>query len=326
MKFGQWTIAACAIIAAALPAHAQDAAANYPNRIVSLVSPYPAGGMNDVVSRIVGERLAATWKATVVVDNKAGANGNIGAAYAARSPADGYTLLMANGATHGANPALYTNLDYDAVKDFKGVSNVTSSPIVLIVNPKSPFKTVKDLVEYAKANPGKVTFGSSGVGSTGHLAGESFNKAAGISAVHVPYRGDSPAITDVMTDTITMSFITYGSVLSQLEGGAVRALAKATNEKSSILPDVPSFISLDYKDFVFATWFSIVTPAGTPDPIVNKLSSGIQEALRQKPVIDRLLVLGAEPQPSSPAEADKFIRDQIDRTGRMVKELGIAIN
>lgn len=326
MLFRDFAIAACALLVTTLQAHAQDTAANYPNRTITIVSPFPAGGMNDVVSRIIGERLNSAWKHPVVIDNKAGANGNIGAAFVARAAPDGYTLLMANGATHGANPALYPNLGYDAIKDFKAVSNVTSSPIVLIVNPKSPFKTLNDLVEYAKANPGKLTFGSSGVGGTGHLSGESLNKAAGIKTIHVPYRGDSPAITGVMTDTVTMAFVTYGSVLSQLGGGAVRALAKATDKNSIILPDVPSFDSLGYKNFVFATWFSVVVPAGTPDPIIEKLSKGIQDALHEKPVIDRLLVLGAEPQPSSPAKASEFIHNQVDHLGRLVKELGITIN
>lgn len=318
--------AACAFFLAALPACAEDAAERYPGRAITIVSPYPAGGMNDIVSRIVAEGLNSDWKQPVVVDNRSGANGNIGAAAVAHATGDGYTLLMANGATHGANPALYANLGYDAIKDFKAVANITSSPIVLIVNPKSPFKTVEDLVRYAKENPGKVTFGSSGTGGTGHISGASFSKLTGINAVHIPYRGDTPAITDVMSGNITMAFITYGSVLSQLNAGAVRALAKATDKTSAILPDVPSLDSLGYKNFVFATWFSVVAPAGTPDPVINKLSGAIQDVLRQKTVVDRLLVLGAEPQGSGPAEAERFIHSEIERAGRLVRDLGIAIN
>jgi tripartite-type tricarboxylate transporter receptor subunit TctC len=308
----------------ATAATAQDT--SYPNRIVSIVSPFPAGGMNDIVSRIVGERLNELWKQPVVIDNRAGANGGIGAVAVSRAPGDGYTLLMANGATHGSNPALYPKLGYDAIKDFKAVANVTSSPIVLIVNPNSPLKSVDDLIKFAKANPDKVNYGSSGVGSTGHITGESFNKAAGIKALHIPYRGDTPAATDVMSGQITMAFVTYGSIIGQLEGGSVRALAKATNEKSIILPNVPTMAKLGYKDMIFATWFAIMAPAGTPDDVVSKLNTGVRDLLSDPSVVDRLAKLGAEPQIASPQETSTFVDGEIERMGRLVKDLQISLN
>jgi tripartite-type tricarboxylate transporter receptor subunit TctC len=308
----------------ATAATAQDT--SYPNRIVSIVSPFPAGGMNDIVSRIVGERLNELWKQPVVIDNRAGANGGIGAVAVSRAPGDGYTLLMANGATHGSNPALYPKLGYDAIKDFKAVANVTSSPIVLIVNPNSPLKSVDDLIKFAKANPDKVNYGSSGVGSTGHITGESFNKAAGIKALHIPYRGDTPAATDVMSGQITMAFVTYGSIIGQLEGGSVRALAKATNEKSIILPNVPTMAKLGYKDMIFATWFAIMAPAGTPDDVVSKLNTGVRDLLSDPSVVDRLAKLGAEPQIASPKETSAFVDGEIERMGRLVKDLQISLN
>jgi tripartite-type tricarboxylate transporter receptor subunit TctC len=314
------------VCAASFGATAKAQNTNYPDHNITIVSPFPAGGMNDVVSRIVGERLNEFWKQSVIVDNRAGANGGIGAAAVARAPGDGYTLLMANGATHGSNPALYPNLGYDPIRDFKAVANVTSSPLVMIVKPDSPFKTVADLVKFAKEYPSKSTFGSSGIGSTGQLTGESFNKAAGINALHVPYRGDSPAVTDVMSGNITMAFITYGSIIGQLEGGAVRALAKATNEKSSILPNTPTMASLGYRDVVFATWFAIMAPAGTPDAVVTKLNSGVRELLSDRAVVDRLAKLGAEPQISSPEETAAFVDGEIDRLGRLVKELKLTTN
>jgi tripartite-type tricarboxylate transporter receptor subunit TctC len=325
MKFRNVLLLALTGLASiATVAKAQDTA--YPNRIINIVSPFPAGGMNDVVSRIVGERLNDLWKQPVVIDNRAGANGGIGAVAVSRAPGDGYMLLMANGATHGSNPALYPKLGYDAIKDFKAVANVTSSPIVLVVSPNSPLKTVDDLIKFAKANPDKVSFGSSGVGSTGHITGESFNKAAGIKALHIPYRGDTPAVTDVMSGNITMAFITYGSIISQLEGGSVRALAKATDEKSTILPNIPTMTKLGYKDMIFATWFAIMAPAGTPDDVVSKLNTGIRDLLRDPSVVDRLAKLGAEPQIASPKETAAFVDGEIDRMGRLVKDLQISLN
>jgi tripartite-type tricarboxylate transporter receptor subunit TctC len=233
---------------------------------------------------------------------------------------------MANGATHGSNPALYPKLGYDAIKDFKAVANVTSSPIVLIVNPNSPLKSVDDLIKFAKANPDKVSYGSSGVGSTGHITGESFNKATGIKALHIPYRGDTPAATDVMSGQITMAFVTYGSIIGQLEGGSVRALAKATNEKSIILPNVPTMAKLGYKDMIFATWFAIMAPAGTPDDVVSKLNAGVRDLLSDPSVVDRLAKLGAEPQIASPQETSAFVDGEIERMGRLVKDLQISLN
>jgi tripartite-type tricarboxylate transporter receptor subunit TctC len=325
MKFRNVTMLALTCLASiATAATAQDT--SYPNRIVSIVSPFPAGGMNDIVSRIVGERLNELWKQPVVIDNRAGANGGIGAVAVSRAPGDGYTLLMANGATHGSNPALYPKLGYDAIKDFKAVANVTSSPIVLIVNPNSPLKSVDDLIKFAKANPDKVNYGSSGVGSTGHITGESFNKAAGIKALHIPYRGDTPAATDVMSGQITMAFVTYGSIIGQLEGGSVRALAKATNEKSIILPNVPTMAKLGYKDMIFATWFAIMAPAGTPDDVVSKLNTGVRDLLSDPSVVDRLAKLGAEPQIASPQETSTFVDGEIERMGRLVKDLQISLN
>lgn len=316
---------ASAVLLTGASAAAAQTATDFPNRTITIVSPFPAGGMNDIVSRMVAERLGV-WKQSAIVENKGGANGGIGATAVARSPADGHTLLMANGATHGSNLALYSNLGYHPITDFRAVGNVTSSPVLLVVSPKSSFNSVADVVKYAKDNPGKVTWGSSGTGSTGHLSGEILKKAAGIEATHVAYRGDTPALTDVLSGNITMALITYGSVLGLVESGDLRVLAKATDKNSTILPKVSTMEELGFKDFVFSTWFALVTPAGTPDSTVKKINDEVRTMLTEKTTVAKLATLGAEPQISTPQQADTFIKAQVDRIGTLVKELGLKVN
>lgn len=307
---------------AGAPSASAQGTTEFPTRTITIVSPFLPGGMNDVVSRMVAERLGKLGQ-HAIVENKPGANGTVGAVAVKNAPADGHTMLMGNGATHGTNLALYPNLPYHPIEDFTAVGNVTSSPILLVVKSDSPFNSVADLIKFAKENPGKVTWGTSGTGSTGHLAGEIFKRAAVIDATHVPYRGDTPAVTDVLSGNITMGIITYGSVLGLVQSGTLRVLAKATAKGSTVLPNVPSMEDLGYKGFVFSTWFALVAPANSPKVAVKKINDELRNILRDPAVVSKLATLGAEPNISTPEETETYIKGQVERLGAIVRELNL---
>jgi tripartite-type tricarboxylate transporter receptor subunit TctC len=257
------------------------------------------------------------------VDNRAGANGIVGADVVAKSPADGYTLLMGNGATHGVNTTLYSNLPYDAIKDFTPVAMVGSVPIVLIASVSMPFKTIPELIAYSKANPGKLSFGTSGQGGTAHIAGEKFKLATGVDAIHVPYKGDSPALTDVLAGQIPLSFISVTSVLPHLKSGRMRILAVANAKRGATIPDVPTFAEAGVKEMEFSTWFAVVAPAGTPKDVVARLNQEISKAVLSPELKEKFLTQGAEPAASTPEELDAFIKSEIAKLGKIIRHLGI---
>ena len=298
------------------------AAQGYPAKPIRFIVPYPAGGPLDTVARLLGSKLAESMKQPVVVDNKPGAGGNIGADFVAKSPPDGYTILMGAVATHAINPSLYASIPYDPVRDFIPVTQVASTPNVLVVNPSIPASNVREFIAYAKANPGKLNFGSGSTGSAGHLAGELFNTMAGVRMVHVPYKGAGPAMQDLVGGQIQLMFDNLASSLGQIKAGRVKALAVTTAKRTSLAPDLPTISESGLPGFDISTWFGIFVPAKTPQPIVDKLHAELVRALAMPDVREAMIKLGAEPVGSSPQEFAAYIKSEADKYAKLVKASG----
>ncbi len=298
--------------------HAQT----YPSKPIRFVVPYPAGGPLDTVARLLGQRVSEAVKQPVVVDNKPGAGGNIGADAVAKSPPDGYTILMGAVATHAINPTLYASMPYDAVRDFASITQVASTPNVLVVNPAVPATSVREFIAYAKANPGKLNFGSGSTGSAGHLAGELFKAMAGIEMTHVPYKGAAPAMNDLIGGQIQLMFDNLASSLGQVRAGRVRALAVTTARRSALAPELPTIAESGLPDFDISTWFGVFAPAGTPREVLDRLQAEFTRALSIPEVRDRMLSLGAEPVGNRPEEFAAYIRAESDKYARVIRASG----
>jgi tripartite-type tricarboxylate transporter receptor subunit TctC len=294
-------------LAALLPAVA--AAQAWPARPVKMIVPFPAGGATDVVARLLGQKLGEAWGQSVVIENRAGAGGNVGGEAAAHSPADGYTLFMASGSIVTANPYMYKSLPYDPTKDFVAITNVASGPQVVIVNPDGPFKTLQDLLAYGKANPGKLTFGSAGVGTQTHLAGENFAYSAGIDMTHVPYRGEAYAITDVMGGQISLAVINLSASINFIKQGRLRALAVTSKERNAQVPDVPAAAEA-VPGFENAGWFGLLAPTGTPREVVDKVYRDSAKILATDEFRAQLAKLAMVPVGNTPAEFATAIREE----------------
>ena len=294
----------------------------YPAKPIRFVVPYPAGGPLDTVARLLGQKVAESTKQPVIVDNKPGAGGNIGADAVAKSPPDGYTILMGAVATHAINPTLYAGIPYDAAKDFIAVTQVASTPNVLVVNPSVPASNVREFIAYAKAHPGKLNFGSGSTGSAGHLAGELFKTMAGVEMTHVPYKGAAPAMNDLIGGQIQLMFDNLASSLGQVKAGRIRALAVTTAKRTPLAPDLPTIAESGLPGFDISTWFGIFVPAGTPRDVVAKLHAEFTAALAMPDVRERMLSLGAEPVGNSPAQFADYIRAEADKYARVIKASG----
>ena len=298
------------------------AADTYPSKPIRFVVPYPAGGPLDTIARLLGQKVSESVKQPVVVDNKPGAGGNIGADAVAKSPADGYTILMGAVATHAINPTLYASIPYDPVRDFIPVTQVASTPNVLVVNPSVPAASVREFIAYAKANPGKLNFGSGSTGSAGHLAGELFKTMAGVEMTHVPYKGAAPAMNDLVGGQIQLMFDNLASSLGQVKAGRVRALAVTTARRTSLAPDLPTIAESGLPGFDINTWFGIFVPANTPREVVERLHAQFTRALALPDVKERMLALGAEPVGSRPDEFAAYIRAEGEKYARLIKASG----
>ena len=294
----------------------------WPSKPIHFIVPYPAGGPVDAVARMLGQKVGDALHQPVVVENKAGAGGNIGADFVAKSPADGYTILMGAVATHAINPTLYPSIPYDAARDFAPVTQVAATPNVLVVNPALPVKSVKELIDYARKNPGRLNFGSGSTGSAGHLAGELMKSMAGIDMTHVPYKGAAPAMQDLLAGRLDLMFDNLASAQAQIKAGKVRALAVTTAQRSPLAPDLPTVGESGLPGFDINTWFGVFAPARTPPAIVQRLHDTFAAALALPDVRERMLALGAEPVASTPKEFAAYIDAEATKYARLVKASG----
>ncbi|WP_406624717.1 Bug family tripartite tricarboxylate transporter substrate binding protein [Acidovorax sp. SDU_ACID1] len=302
-----------------LPSAMAESANDFPSKPITIVVPFSAGGTTDILARLIGQKLTERWKVAVVVDNKLGAGGNIGTAQVARSAPDGYTLVMGTIGTHAINPSLYATMPYDALKDFAPITRTAMVPNALVVNASAPFNSVKELIAYGKANPGKLTFGSSGQGSTLQMSGELFKMMTQVDMVHVPYKGSAPAVADLMGNQISMIFDNMPSALPHVKAGKFKALAVTSGTRVPQLADVPTMVEAGVPDYEVMSWFGLWAPARTPAPIVEKLNRAIVEILRTPEVQQKISEQGAVPSADTPAEFDSFIRAETEKWNKVVK-------
>jgi len=315
---------ALAAAAAALPLAAS--AQNYPTKPITIVVPFAAGGTTDILARLVGQHLSTELGQPVVVENKAGAGGNIGAALAAKAPADGHTLFMGTVGTHAINASLYKKLPYDPIKDFAPLTRVAMVPNLLVAHPSQPFKTVQEMIAYAKANPGKINFGSPGNGASPHLSGELFKSMAKVDMVHVPYKGSAPAVSDLLGGQISIMFDNLPSVIPHVRSGKLRAIAISTAKRSADLPDVPTIAEAGVSGYEATSWFGLFAPAATPAPVLSKISAALSKVLANAEVKKKIDDQGGEPANETPAQFADFIQKETLKWGKVVKESGASLD
>ncbi len=301
-------------------------AQSYPSKPITLVVPFTVGGTTDILARLVGQQLSERLKQRVIVENRPGAGANIGTAQVARAAPDGYTLLMGTIGTHAINQSLYKNLTFDPIKDFAPVTRVAMVPNVLVVNPSLPVKSVQELIAYGKANPGKLTFASAGSGSSIHLSGELFKSMTGVNMLHVPYKGSSPAVTDLIGGQVTTMFDNLPSSMPHIKSGKLRAVAVTSAKRSPSLPDVPTVAEAGLSGYEATSWFGILAPAGTPAPIINQLNTQIVQALSDPEVRKQMAEQGAEPHPEKPDEFAAFIGSETAKWAKVVKDSGATVD
>lgn len=305
---------------------AAPAQAAYPVKAIRIIVAYTPAGTTDILARALGQKLTEAWSQPVIVDNRPGANGTIGTELAAKAPADGYTLLMATAATHAINPTLYPNLRYDAIKDFAPISLVATVPNIVVVHPSLPVKTVKELIAYAKANPGKLSHGSPGIGSTGHLSAELFKSMTGIQMTHVAYKGSAPTLQDLMSGQLQVVIDNIPPYLPQVKAGKIRALAVTPAKRSPAAPQLPTVAEAGVEGYEAATWFGLFAPAGTPPDVVAKLAAETRRILELPDVRERLLGLGAQPAPSTPEEFARFVQAEITKWAKVIRDANVTLN
>jgi tripartite-type tricarboxylate transporter receptor subunit TctC len=307
-----------AVAIAAMPAWAQD----FPSRPVTIVVGYTPGATSDLLARTVGERLNAAWGQSVIVDNRSGVGGNIAAGYVARAPADGYTLLVGTDAILTSNVFLYKNAPFDPVKDFAPITNAGANIICLAVHVDLPVKSVAELIAYAKANPGKLQYGSSGIGSPHHLAGELLRQKTGIEVVHVPYRGGGATINDLIGGHIKVAFLSLSTAVPHLSSGKIKIVAVVEKTRYAAMPDVPT-IGETVPGFEMSSWLGFLAPAATPAPLIARLNEAMVKVLTTDAVKDKLATLGLVVAPSTPAELAAVIKEGLAVRGQLVKAANI---
>ena len=300
-------------------------AQDYPSRPIGLIVPFPPGGPTDVLARIVAPRLAERLGQTVVVDNKPGASGMIGADMVAKAAPDGYTLLV-NASIHVINPSLYPKTTYDAIADFAPVSNLADVPLVLTVNPKLAARSVKELVALAKSSSAPLAFASAGNATSQHLSAEAFKMAAGVDLLHVPYKGSAPALTDLIGGQVQLMFDSLPSSMPFIKSGAIRPLAVTTSKRSSALPEVPTLAESGFPGFGISTWYGMWAPAATPPAVVQRLSREVAAIVRLPEVRERFGALGAEPVGNAPDEFAAFAKAELTKWNGIVKRSGAKVD
>jgi tripartite-type tricarboxylate transporter receptor subunit TctC len=302
------------------PAAAQD---SWPTKPITYVVPFPAGGTTDTLARIIGQKLSAALGQNVLVDNKPGAGGNIGSDFVAKAKPDGYTILGGTISSHAINASIYPKLAFDPVKNFAPITLIGTNPLVLIVSPSSPAKTVKDIIAEAKAKPGVLAYASAGNGTSQHLAGELLETLAKVDMVHVPYKGSAPAITDVMGGQVPMMFDTTVVAAPQIKGGKVRALGVSSTKRVKGWEDIPTIAETGVPGYEIVSWQGIFAPAGTPPEIVKRLNAEIVKILKMPDVHERLEGLGVDPVANTPEEFAAFQKAEIAKWAKVVKDAGI---
>jgi tripartite-type tricarboxylate transporter receptor subunit TctC len=319
---------AMAAIALADPAAAQGTTAgaqNYPAKPVRLVMPYPAGGPTDILGRLVAQKLTEAWGQNVLVDNRAGGAGMIGAVLAVKSPPDGYTLFLGGITTLAIAPFVQKDMPYDPLRDFIPVTQTTISPLMLMVHPSLPVKTVKEFVALAKARPGQVNYASSGQGGSGHLAGELFRSLTRVNIVHVPYRGAPPALTDLISGQVQSMFGTMLAAVPHVRSGKIRAVAVTGPQRSAAVPEVPNFAEAGFSNYDASSWNGILVPAGTLQAVVAKLSVDVVKVLRVPNVFDRLANDGPIPVGNTPQEFTAHIKSEQVKWSKVIREANVRI-
>ena len=319
-------LAAVSAIALPVSAHAQQTESNWPSKPLRWIVPFPPGGAMDAIARTLGDKASRTLGQAVVIENKPGAGGNIGADFVAKQPADGYTLMITS-IGMATNKPLYGKLSYDPAKDFAPVSLLAVVPNVLVTNSTLPnVRTVADLIAAAKKEPGKLTYASAGNGTSIHLAGETFNSLAKVDVLHVPYKGSGPAVSDLLGGQVNLMFDSITSAKPHIASGKLRALGVTTAKRSAALPDVPTIAEAGLPGYEVAPWFGVFMPAGTPKPIIDKMNAALIEAMKQPDVRARFQTIGAEPIGSTPEELGAHLARESARWSKLISERGIKLD
>jgi tripartite-type tricarboxylate transporter receptor subunit TctC len=318
-------LAAFAAAAIAFP-FADAARAAYPDHPIRLVVGVPAGGTTDLVARVVGEQMSRALGQPIVVENRGGAGGNIAAEMVAKAAPDGYTLFLAPIGTVAINPSLYDHIGFDPIRDFAPISQLTSLPMVMLVHPSVPAKNVKEFIAYAKAHPDSVTFASGGAGTSTHLAGELFKMKTGIHMTHVPYKGNSPAMADLLAGRVTVMFDQVATGLPQVRSGKLRALGVTTAQRSTVAPDIPTLAESGLAGFDVATWHGLVAPAATPGDVVATLNAAVHKALESSELREKFKASGIDPIATSPQQFGDFLKAELARWRDVVKASGAKVN
>ncbi len=317
-----------AVSVAALSIHTAQAqsADTYPNKPIKFIVPYAAGGASDVTSRLLAQAMSPSIGQTVIVENKTGAGGNIGTDFVAKSAPDGYTMLLAYTGPMAINPTLYKNIPFNPLKDFAAVTLVAEAPLLLGVHPSVPVKNVKELVEYARANPGKIFYGSSGTGGADHLAGDLFMQETGTKIVHVPYKGGAPALRDLVAGNTQMQFMTIPAAIPHIKDGRIRPLAILSNSRFELFPDVPTIAEAGLPGVYVNNTYGVAVPAGTPPAVVNKLNAELVKAVKSQDIVNRFKDLGLVPRYNTPEEFTQFMKDEHARWAKIVKDSGASVD
>ena len=319
-------VAAAMALVAGVAAPDASAQAAWPSKPIRIVVPFPPGGTTDILARAAAQKMAEAWKEQAVIDNRPGAGGNIGAELVAKAPADGYTMLMGTVGTHAINASLYAKMPYDHVKDFAPVILVAAVPNVMVVHPSVPAATVAEFIAWAKANPGKVNFASSGSGTSIHLAGELFKTQTGLAMTHVPYKGSAPAIADLIGGQVQVMFDNLPSALPQIRGGKLRALAVTSRERANALPDVPTVAESGLPGFEASSWFGLLAPTGTPREVVVRVNAEIARWLASSDAKDKLASQGAIAAGGTPEDFVSHIAAETAKWQKVVRESGAKVD
>jgi tripartite-type tricarboxylate transporter receptor subunit TctC len=323
MQLNRRQLVAAALAAACVPA---ALAQSYPAKAIKVIVPFPPGGGTDIIAREVTQKVAASTGWTFVIDNRPGAGGNLGVDTAAKSPADGYTLVLGQTSNLAINPSLYAKLPYNPLKDLAPIAMVATAPSAVVVAADAPYKTLGELISAAKAKPGYINFASPGNGTVAHLTGELFQKAAGVRFQHVPYKGTNQALNDVIGGQVQLYVASVPSVLQQIRNGKLRPLAVTSAKRVDDLPQTPTVAEAGYKGFEASTWFGFLAPAGTPKDIVARLNTELNKALQQADLHKRLAEQGADPAGGTPEQFAVLMRDEIQRWGKVVKDSGAKLD